>query len=1028
MSHISSSFDALYGEDHPDTIYFRNHGKVLVVQETNVDQMETDGKAGGYRNCPGEFAGLHSQHRPYFKRIHVLVDSNEGVYIADRLRDNYHYQVMRTELRSFLLDVTGLKIPLSVVGKTCGSEDDSGVFWVNPPKPGEPDCVIYTSLAPYTVSLTNPTPTSENEQSNTVSNNDAIPSFICVLGAGVDELRAYIDPLRTADIASYLSQSKTPDDNHSLQRNHSHAFNHGFTGLNCTDNERPDLHFRNSPQLTKPMFREPGFEGDLTMADSIANIMAAMTHLMDAVCRVVNVKYYFMDKDRNVKFANKIHEDCRAEMITASTTDLLYCHLDTMNCTRYSQNASHFWHERNADVVSPTSREYRRRHVVNMYGKNHCGSLSEKATYDNMAADDLGNLFAQMPPHCVGYEPSIVLTQQHGDEPSPHDPKVIGHVVGRQIHVDKRVTYSFYVYYLYDWINRRKAAKVPVSWPELVEAVTIAVKYTPSPPTWAYVFKIVTADEGVSVKVPNGIKLSTKLRNIVAKDKSLPMSNTWESPLPLFALYIFKSIELFGGLNRGSMRRMQPSFNKKEVDMFEESESIRRNIQLLTQVRDESIKKRQQFFSDPSNNFEGEDRFFRYARSMKGVTKAYIKQCAANKNSGGVDGMGRLLAHHSIGIVSAGGWAPPENVYNADFSPGTGTAEYMIDRYGINVSKDHGFLDAISNSPVLRPFGDARVIVAENSFCKDGQQWRNPQGRINFVEPVRLDDDTFLLTHENGAPVKRYQDGRRQNVTAGIVRNPSELTNQDGDVRVTVFPSDNHSCRWWDEGVTNLHAVFEESTMICVLKQKELRRFQGREKGMCPHVRAGKRKRPESASTHVAKLFAERSRKWAHNHKEKRRVNNMLKESSWQLFNHVLQHHSYVVLGIGSYPTELLLETAFKSFSKDICAKLQQVKEDVESMITAFPEAEKVHTLRDTSNKWFKKLLRSPQQARSDSDEYYDSAEFYNSHFVMAGSRIIPTFSTFSNHLIDNTRVIDLHVQLSSALSVSQILLLEMLF
>ena len=144
LSHISSSFHELYGEDHPDTIYFRQNGKVLVVQETNVEQMDKDGKSGGYRTCPGEFAGLHSFHRPYFTRIHVLVDSNEGVYIADRLRDNYHYQVMRTELRSFLLDVIGLKIPLNVVGKTCGTEDGSGVFWVHPPKPGEPDCVIYT--------------------------------------------------------------------------------------------------------------------------------------------------------------------------------------------------------------------------------------------------------------------------------------------------------------------------------------------------------------------------------------------------------------------------------------------------------------------------------------------------------------------------------------------------------------------------------------------------------------------------------------------------------------------------------------------------------------------------------------------------------------------------------------------------------------------------------------------------------------------------------------------------------------------
>jgi len=466
---------------------------------------------------------------------------------------------------------------------------------------------------------------------------------------------------------------------------------------------------------------------------------------------------------------------------------------------------------------------------------------------------------------------------------------------------------------------------------------------------------------------------------------------------------------------------MQPSFNKKDIDILEEAASIRRNIELLTQLREDSIKKREHFLCDPSNNLDDEERFFRYARSMKGVTNAYIKQCAANKNRGGVDGMGRLLAHHSLGIVSSGGWVPPENVFNADFSPGTGTAEHMILRYGLNVSKDSGFLDAISNSAVLKPFGVARLIVAENSFCKDGQQWRQPDRSSNFVEPIRLGKDSFLLTHENGAPVKRYQDGTSQNVTAGIVSNAFEITSLDSDVRVTEYPSNNHAYRWWDQDSTYLHASFEASRMKCVLKQQELRRFQGREKGMCPHIPREKRKHPARLSNNVTKLFAERSRKRAHYPKGPRRVNNMLKEASWRLFNHVLQHHHYVVMGIGSYPSELLLETAFNSFSKDIRENLRKVREDVESMITTFPDVEKVNSLRNTSNKWFNNLLRNPQHVGSEFDEYYDTAEFYNSHFVMAGKRIIPTFFTFINHLRDNTLVIDIHQHLSSALSVSVI-------
>ena len=463
---------------------------------------------------------------------------------------------------------------------------------------------------------------------------------------------------------------------------------------------------------------------------------------------------------------------------------------------------------------------------------------------------------------------------------------------------------------------------------------------------------------------------------------------------------------------------MQPSFNKKDIDILEEAASIRRNIELLTQVREDSIKKRELFFSDPSNAIEDEECFFRYARSMKEVTNAYIKKCAANKNSGGVDGMGRLLAHHSLGIVSSGGWVPPENVFNADFSPGTGTAEYMLLRYGLNVSKDTGFLDAISNSAVLKPFGIARIIVAENSFCKDGAQWRQPDSPSNFSESICLGPKSFLIDHKNGAPVKLYDDGTSEQVQSGTTARLDAISNQDSDVRVLQTP--NHDYRWWEEGRADITQAFEKSSMKCVLGRQELRRFQGSQ-GRANGTTKKKRKTLSGNDTvRATKLYAERSKKWGYCPKAPRRVKNLIKEASWKLFNHVLQHHQYTVIGLGSFPSNVLIETAFETFSKDIRANLAKVREEVESMILTFPDADKVDTLQQTSNEWFGKLIRTSPHGRGDDlEDYIQSKDFYNYHFMMAGKRIIPTFSTITNHLQDNSLVIDIFDRLASTLSVS---------
>ena len=93
---------------------------------------------------------------------------------------------------------------------------------------------------------------------------------------------------------------------------------------------------------------------------------------------------------------------------------------------------------------------------------------------------------------------AAVLTHMDGDQQDEHDQDY----VGRQPHANKCVFYSFYVQILADWINRRKKSRVPVSFPELLEAVLTAVHWTSSPTSWAYVFKVVTCDEGVSVWVP----------------------------------------------------------------------------------------------------------------------------------------------------------------------------------------------------------------------------------------------------------------------------------------------------------------------------------------------------------------------------------------------------------------------------------------------------------------------------------------------------------------------------------------------
>lgn len=118
---------ALYGADSNEAKYFIAHGNCVVIQETCVSKMIEDGEHSGYHAKAGKYAGLNLVHRPYVRQIHIIANCKEGAYLANHLGDNYHYQVTRENLGTFLFDCYKQKYSVQIASlNVCGSHDDAG--------------------------------------------------------------------------------------------------------------------------------------------------------------------------------------------------------------------------------------------------------------------------------------------------------------------------------------------------------------------------------------------------------------------------------------------------------------------------------------------------------------------------------------------------------------------------------------------------------------------------------------------------------------------------------------------------------------------------------------------------------------------------------------------------------------------------------------------------------------------------------------------------------------------------------------
>ena len=271
----------------------------------------------------------------------------------------------------------------------------------------------------------------------------------------------------------------------------------------------------------------------------------------------------------------------RLEKGTVSLTDSLSCHTDNQNgrVLGFTYNVSHFKYHRNPAVLDPASKDAFQRTHMGGYSRKICDSTLEKA--DNVEA--LGELvleyLKQAPEGNKIFDPSI-LERREGDEDDQYEDDV----VVRDIHLNKVALYSFYLYYLNDWVHRHKLRDHPVEWHEYLDAVLTAVRWTSCPTTWAFIFQKLTANDGVEIEVPKGLECPGLPSLFLQQNGNLIKLPTYMSPLPFWLQYIFLSISETGGLGRGIDMRFQPFSHSSNIDIIRELRSRNQFHQLVDEL------------------------------------------------------------------------------------------------------------------------------------------------------------------------------------------------------------------------------------------------------------------------------------------------------------------------------------------------------------------------------------------------------------------------------------------------------------
>lgn len=390
-SNIRRSVDAEVGLNEFISWYLV-HGKVFVVEEMDIEKILSPQGIPGYSSCIGQLGGLHVLKRPLYKRIHIHVDSTEGVYGALDTQINPHYQIYIRDLRRFLQDIENLDMRVNVLS-TC----DSGSQTIVINTFSKADAIVYTPNHMRVVS---------RDESGGVQKNDGFGFFAHRLTRTMKEM---VKMIGTESLVRFMLDSNKLDNTGAKDRNQTACINFGYCFLNCTDKSRSDIHNIPSPHLTKcyDNVRPWGHSftdleqflncvnADInTMSATLRLTMAWLTSLMDVVTEDLNLGELFNDPKRNKKFGFRIHPLNRFEMLTISIClKLLLCHGDIHNGKEKNYNVNFTCYKYVRDeCVADAHDEYAWKRVhIGGYSRRICETRTKIATSVDRLIEDFDN-------------------------------------------------------------------------------------------------------------------------------------------------------------------------------------------------------------------------------------------------------------------------------------------------------------------------------------------------------------------------------------------------------------------------------------------------------------------------------------------------------------------------------------------------------------------------------------------------------------------------------------------------------------
>ena len=1062
VNFVHCTNDAMYGKDSFESKWFSVYGRVFVVEEID-GKFVRDGKlCKGYGTNAGQIAGLSKRNASYRRRIHLLVDGSSGVYGCDLLGKGYHYQLCQSELKAYLKDVyTSGRASIRVAGSSSfmsGNDDEAGICRISSEINGQHDCIIYTGItSPYVLTNTVDFDGVDEETKGEVRER---PCFFSVNGPRVDELETLMRPLQMESYYKFLSNNINRNEEGALARNLQSTVSHGYSAMNCKNKAVEELHNLPSPHLTTHNYTRPGVEDDENMGDSCRKAMVGMTEVLDALSGLFDIPQYFTNNERNKIYAHKIDPKNRAEHFAASinANGNLGCHIDRQNGTgkEDSMNLTAWKYVRNPERHSPTERDALVRVSFGIYTRAICDHTVDRALKINGLLRDLENFMDELPLH-----------QRQTDveqlKPMPNDISTAysNTVVARDPHVNKSDGYyTFFVVRISRWIERRRSRGVPVCFPELCEALLTAVRWTPSPSTWAHVFDMVTDESGISIRLPEKLSLSPTLQIKVDEDGYMTPMESFKSPLPLFVQYVLASIDLTGGVAMGGHKRFQPSAGLVYIDVDKELRSLK-NLRMLV---NKLINRTHHLVGNEKDATSNEDLAAR-AIKLRATTLDFVKQSAKPLDNGGVLGFGELIGHHYINILSLGGWVDMAHSLNTTFSRGNGTEEFLMITYGLDIRKIPFLIDAVSQAPFFEPYGLHRRNVAENAGCKMGQEYLcdDNSSRQGCFDTRDISIHSFLILMENGKGVAQYADRTKMEIHSGTYQKPKAIEIE-GVLNLAVLRepmkalADHYYCKkWWWSTDYNLTDIFSGNLTFPV---KDKRYTNGGAK-----TKPTARKRASPASSHAlldsfGNAYRDPSKKWGMVNRKTQREKSVTYHAARNLCLHVIQQGTIEAFGLGRNCTSNLQRLIEEQTRLDV-TKVQELRDEVDRNFAVLCDAEDVNEIhRQKTDDIFAEVwkqirgmkpvgslkgartrsnatisqhqremsslsVRLPQEyiIEDPKDDPYDNALNcqLNSLFFVQDGRTLPTAISIDMLLKDNGRTFDFVKEIQELTSVRQV-------